>query len=75
MTRLYDLYQHWEIKKSAILSRDLINIWGMTKKLYTSDSNLRFLTKLMERVREEIEKDNLGTFREEFYKKYGYTKE
>ena len=36
--------------------------------------NLRFLTKLMERVREEIEKDNLGTFREEFYKRYGYTK-
>ena len=36
--------------------------------------NLRFLTKLMERVREEIENDNLGNFREEFYKKYGYTK-
>ena len=36
--------------------------------------NLRFLTKLMERVREEIENDNLGTFKEEFYKKYGYTK-
>ena len=36
--------------------------------------NLRFLTRLMERVREEIEKDNLGTFKEEFYKRYGYTK-
>ena len=36
--------------------------------------NLRFLTGLMERVREEIENDNLGTFKEEFYKKYGYTK-
>ncbi len=36
--------------------------------------NLRFLTKLMERVREEIENDNLGTFKEEFYKRYGYTK-
>ncbi|MCI8273528.1 MAG: tRNA guanosine(34) transglycosylase Tgt [Clostridia bacterium] len=34
--------------------------------------NLRFLTKLMERVRSEIENDNLGTFKEEFYKKYGY---
>ena len=32
--------------------------------------NLRFLTKLMERVRIEIENDNLGTFAEEFYKKY-----
>ena len=36
--------------------------------------NLRFLTKLMERVREEIENDNLGTFREEFYRRYGYIK-
>ena len=36
--------------------------------------NLRFLTKLMERVRIEIEHDNLGNFRDEFYKKYGYKK-
>ena len=36
--------------------------------------NLRFLTKLMERVRIEIEHDNLLNFRDEFYKKYGYTK-
>ena len=35
--------------------------------------NLRFLTKLMERVRIEIENDNLLNFRDEFYKKYGYT--
>ena len=34
--------------------------------------NLRFLTKLMERVRIEIEADNLMTFRNEFYKQYGY---
>jgi queuine tRNA-ribosyltransferase len=34
--------------------------------------NLRFLTKLMERVRIEIVYDNLMTFRNEFYKKYGY---
>ena len=34
--------------------------------------NLRFLTKLMERVRIEIENDNLLNFREDFYKKYGY---
>ena len=34
--------------------------------------NLRFLTKLMERVRIEIENDNLLTFKNEFYKKYGY---
>lgn len=37
--------------------------------------NLHFLTKLMERVRIEIEKDNLLNFRNEFYQKYGYTKE
>ena len=36
--------------------------------------NLRFLTKLMERVRIEIENDNLMNFKNEFYKKYGYTK-
>ena len=34
--------------------------------------NLRFLTNLMERVKIEIENDNLLTFKEEFYKKYGY---
>ena len=37
--------------------------------------NLRFLTKLMERVRIEIENDNLLNFKNEFYKKYGYTKD
>ena len=37
--------------------------------------NLRFLTKLMERVRIEIENDNLLNFKNEFYKKYGYTEE
>ena len=36
--------------------------------------NLRFLTKLMERVRIEIENDNLLNFKNEFYKKYGYEK-
>ena len=36
--------------------------------------NLKFLTKLMERVRIEIENDNLLNFKNEFYKQYGYTK-
>lgn len=36
--------------------------------------NLRFLTNLMEKVKIEIEHDNLATFRDEFYKKYGYIK-
>ena len=35
--------------------------------------NLRFLTKLMERVRIEIEQDNLLNFKEAFHKKYGYS--
>ena len=35
--------------------------------------NLKFLTNLMEKVRIEIENDNLLGFREEFYKKYGYS--
>ena len=37
--------------------------------------NLRFLTKLMEQVRMEIENDNLIHFKDEFYQKYGYTKD
>lgn len=36
--------------------------------------NLKFLTKLMERVRIEIENDNLLNYRNEFYEKYGYIK-
>lgn len=35
--------------------------------------NINFLTKLMEKVRIEIEHDNLLEFKKEFYKKYGYT--
>lgn len=34
--------------------------------------NLRFLTKLMEDIREAIKEERLVEFREEFYKKYGY---
>lgn len=34
--------------------------------------NLRFLTRLMEKVRENIENDNLLEFKDEFYKRYGY---
>ena len=37
--------------------------------------NIKFLTNLMERVRIEIENDNLKNFAKEFYIKYGYTKE
>ena len=35
--------------------------------------NLKFLTNLMERVKIEIERDNLLNFRKEFYEKYGYS--
>lgn len=34
--------------------------------------NIKFLTKLMDRVRIEIENDSLLDFKNEFYKKYGY---
>ncbi len=37
--------------------------------------NLRFLTSLMEKVRNAIENDNLLDFKNEFYKQYGYTAE
>lgn len=36
--------------------------------------NLRFLTKLMEDVREAIQEERLIEFKEEFYKNYGYEK-
>ena len=36
--------------------------------------NLRFLTNLMEKVKIEIENDNLTNFKEEFYRNYGYIK-
>ena len=37
--------------------------------------NLRFLTKLMEDMREAIKEDRLLEFRDEFYKRYGYESE
>ena len=55
--------------------RHLINAKEILGIRLLSIHNLRFLTKLMERVRIEIECDNLLNFRDEFYKKYGYTKE
>ena len=57
-------YVHHLIKAKEILGVRLLSI-----------HNLNFLTKLMERVRIEIENDNLSNFRDEFYDKYGYTKE
>ena len=55
--------------------RHLINTKEILGVRLLSIHNLRFLTKLMDRVRIEIENDNLLTFRDEFYKSYGYTKE
>jgi len=54
--------------------RHLINMKEILGVRLLSIHNLRFLTKLMERVRIEIENDNLLTFKDEFYKSYGYTK-
>ena len=55
--------------------RHLINTKEILGIRLLSIHNLRFLTKLMDRVRIEIEADNLLTFRDEFYKNYGYSKE
>ena len=52
--------------------RHLINMNEILGMRLLSIHNLRFLTKLMERVRIEIENDNLINFRNDFYKKYGY---
>lgn len=52
------------VKSNEILATRLLSL-----------HNLRFLTNLMEKVRIEIEKDNLNNFKMEFYKKYGYTKD
>lgn len=57
-------YIHHLIKNKEILGVRLLSI-----------HNLRFLTKLMERVRMEIENDNLLEFKKEFFQKYGYTED
>ncbi len=54
--------------------RHLLNVKEILGVRLLSIHNLRFLTKLMEKVRIEIEKDNLIEFRNDFYKKYGYSK-
>ena len=55
--------------------RHLLNTKEILGIRLLSIHNLRFLTKLMEKVRIEIENDNLLNFRDEFYQNYGYTKE
>ena len=56
-------YLHHLFKTKEILGARLLSI-----------HNLRFLVKLMEDVREAIKEERLIEFRDEFYKKYGYTK-
>ena len=56
-------YIHHLIKANEILGIRLMSI-----------HNIKFLTWLMDKFRIEIEHDNLGTFREEFYRKFGYVK-
>ena len=52
--------------------RHLLNCKEILGVRLLSIHNLKFLTKLMEKVRIEIEHDNLLEFKNEFYKKYGY---
>lgn len=54
--------------------RHLINTKEILGVRLLSIHNVNFLTKLMDRVKIEIENDNLGNFRDEFYLKYGYEK-
>ena len=55
--------------------RHLVKCKEIEAAMLLSIHNIHFLTNLMERVRIEIENDNLKNFVQEFYKKYGYTKE
>ena len=52
--------------------RHLLNCKEILGIRLLSIHNLKFLTKLMEKVRIEIEHDNLLEFKNQFYKKYGY---
>ena len=54
--------------------RHLINCKEILGIHLLSIHNLYFLSKLMEKVRIEIENDNLLNFSKDFYKKYGYEK-
>ena len=55
--------------------RHLVKCKEIEAAMLLSIHNIHFLTNLMERVRIEIENDNLKNFVLDFYKKYGYTKE
>lgn len=53
--------------------RHLINVDEILGVRLTTIHNLHFLLKLMENIREAIKDDRLMEYREEFYKKYGYS--
>jgi len=52
--------------------RHLLNVKEILGVRLLSIHNLRFLTKLMDKVRIEIENDNLLSFKNKFYNEYGY---
>ncbi|QQY78763.1 queuine tRNA-ribosyltransferase [Keratinibaculum paraultunense] len=53
--------------------RHLFNVNEILGPRLTTIHNLYFLIKLMENIRKAIKEDRLLEYREEFYKKYGYT--
>lgn len=55
--------------------RHLINVNEVLGARLLSYHNLYFLTHLMDNIRESILQDRFLEFKDEFYKKYGYTKE
>ena len=56
--------------------QDYLPIKSVSTENVSAQPDLRFLTGLMEKVRNAIENDCLLDFKNEFYKQYGYeTKE
>lgn len=53
--------------------RHLFNVDEILALRLTTIHNLYFLINLMEKIREAIKEDRLLEFKDEFYKKYGYT--
>ena len=55
--------------------RHLMNVNEILGARLITNHNLHFLTHLMDNIRESIFEDRFLEYKEDFYKKYGYTKE
>lgn len=61
------------INYSRAYIRHLFNVNEILGPRLTTVHNLHFLLRLMERIREAIEKDDFLALREDFYRSYGYS--